>query len=235
MATASFANWRPYENFVQSGGEGPGMVDGRFVSGAFIGLFAGPPRLSSLGGIDAVDAAIESPAAGAQMVYPIGITQNFNISHNKQISRIFEVGSNRSYYISGRTVGQLGLSRILYHGPSILRVLYAYYQDSIPPTLVDPMLTPGPSVVNPHDVIIPPGYGNFYINLASDLFDQPIGLLVVIKDNSQATYGSFYLECCHLPNHTFATDAQGVIVQESVAIQFDQAVPISNSSITLVA
>lgn len=236
MSNASFAQWSPHHNYMQSGGSGPGMVDGQHISGAFIGLFAGPPRLSTIGGALSLGGAIASPAAGAQIVYPVGITQNFNISHNRQFSRIFELGSERSYFISGRTIGQLGLSRILYHGPSILRVLYAYYKDTLPNTVV-PALFPNrgaDAMPNPHDVKVPPGYENFYSNLASDLFGQPIGLLVVVKDNSLKTYGAFYLESCVIPNHTFATDAQGVIVQESVSMQFEQLVPIATRSIELI-
>ncbi len=238
-ATAAYSNWKPYENYMQSGGEGPGMVDGNFVSGAFMGIFAGPSRLASVGGTMSLTTKLSDNSTGVnQIVYPVGVTQNINLSHNRQFSRIFELGSDRSYFISGRTIGQLGLSRILYHGPSILRVLYAYYHDKLPPTLVPNMLgdaeTGTGSGSNPHDVIVPPGYENFYVNLASDLFTQPIGLLVMVKDNNQKTYGAFYLESCYLPNHTFATDAQGVIVQESVAVQFELCVPISLTSVSLI-
>jgi hypothetical protein len=236
MANASFSNWRPYENYVQTGGEGPGMVDGQFVSGAFVGLFAGPPRLATIGGRLSLGAALDSPAAGAQIVYPIGITQNFSIGQNRQISRIFELGSERSYFISGRSMGQVGLSRILYHGPSILRVLYAYYQDTLDPTIISPVFENIGAAANPNpkNVVLPPGYENFYINLASDLFQQPIGLLVIVKDSNQDTFGSFYLESCYIPNHSFATDAQNVIVQESVSLQFELAVPISSQTIELI-
>ena len=234
---ASYANWKPYENYVQSGGEGPGMVDGKFVSGAFMGIFAGPPRLFSVGGVVGLTTAISSgPAAASQIVYPVGVTQNMNLSHNRQFSRIFELGSERSYFISGRTIGQLGLSRILYHGPSILRVLYAYYQNLLPPTVVPYLFSNAAAgaMPNPHDVVVPPGHENFYINLASDLFSQPIGLLIMVKDTNLSTYGAFYLESCYIPNHTFATDAQGVIVQESVAVQFELCVPIALSAVALV-
>jgi hypothetical protein len=234
--TASFSNWKPYESYLQSGGSGPGMVDGQFISGAFMGVFAGPPRLASVGGALSLGAALSAPAAASQIVYPVGIVQNMNLSHNRQFSRIFELGSERSYFISGRTIGQLGLSRVLYHGPSILRTLYAYYQDVVPNTLV-PAVFPNVgagAMPNPHDVVIPPGYENFYVNLASDLFSQPIGLLFVIKDSNQDTYGAFYLESCYVPNHTFATDSQGVIVQESASVQFELAVPIATRSIELI-
>lgn len=236
---ASFANWNPYKNYVQSGGSGPGMVDGRFVTGAFTGLFAGPPRLANLGGADVLQAAVSAaPAAASQMVYPIGLTQSVNISHNRQFNRIFELGSERSYFISGRTMGQLALARVLYHGPSILRVLYAYYADIMPDVTVDPLIAGSAGVVgmsNPHDVIIPPGFNNFYINLASDLFSQPVGILMVVQDVNQMAYGACYFESCVIPNHTWATDAQGVIVQESVALQFETAVPIAMEAIAVIA
>lgn len=233
---ASYANWSPYTSYVQSGGEGPGLKDGLHLTGAMVGLFAGPPRLASIGGALSLGAALESPASASQIVYPVGITQSFNLSQNRQFSRIFELGSERSYFISGRTIGQVGLSRVLYHGPSILRVLYAYYQDLLPPTVVPAMFpnVGASSMPNPHDVVISPGYENFYCNLASDLFSQPIGLLVVVKDTNQDTYGAFYLEACVIPNATFATDAQGVVMQESVALQFELVVPIATRTLALV-
>jgi hypothetical protein len=234
---ASFANWNPYKNYLQSGGVGPGMVDGKFVTGAFTGIFAGPPRLATVGGALGLAAAITgSPEAAAQIVYPVGLTQNINLSHNRQFTKVYEMGTERAYFISGRTMGQLALNRILYHGPSLLRVLYAYYEDLIPETVVDAIFpnVGAASMPNPHDVIMPPGFENFYVNLASDLFSQPIGLLMIINDSNLDTYGALYLESCVIPNHTFATDANGVLVQESAAMQFELAVPIAVRTIELV-
>lgn len=231
---ADFSSWRPTTSYVQSGGAGPGMVDGKFISGAYMGLFAGPPRLASIGGGGLLAGAIQSSAGANQLVYPMGIVQNFNLSNNAQWSRIFELGSERSYWIRGRTVGQVGLGRVLYHGPSLLRVLYAYYQDASG-TEVDALFPFAGTIINNHDVVVPPGFENFYPNLASDLFSQPIGMLVVMRDNDEQTYAAFYLECCVIPNHGIATDAQGVVVQEQVGIQFEQLVPIAAQNIATVA
>ncbi len=232
---ASAATWQR-QNYMQSGGAGPGMKDGQFVSGGFMGLFAGPPRLASVGGAVTAGIAVEKPAAASQLVYPIGIVQNFNLSQNKQIARIFELGTDRSYFIPGRTVGQIGLGRVLYHGPSLLRVLYAYYQALIPATIVSSMFpnVGAASMVNPHDVIIPPGYENFYLNLASDLFDQPFGMLAVMRDSNQDTYGAFYAEACNVPNHSFGVDSQGVVIQEQVGIQYELLVPIATRQLKLI-
>jgi hypothetical protein len=227
----NFSDWAPYTNYVQSG-----MVDGAYANAGFTMLAAGPPRIANIGGAAAFAQSLSGQGAN-QIVYPIGIVQNFNLSHTRQFSRIFEIGSERSYFIGGRTVGQLGLARIYYHGASLLRTLYAYYSDLVPPTVVPPMFpnTGAQAQSNPHDVIIPPGYENIYINLASDLFAQPVGIMMYMRDVNQDALGAMYFEACYLPNHSWQTDSQGVLIQESVAVQFERAVPVAISALQLIS
>lgn len=231
--SGNFSDWSPYTNYVQSG-----MVDGQYVNAGQTLLAAGPPRLANIGGAAAFANAVSGNGCAAnQIVLPIGIVQNFNLSHNRQFSRIFEIGSERSYFISGRTVGQIGLGRVHYHGASLLRILYAYYQDLVPPTVV-PSMWPNSgsaSMSNPHDVVVPPGYENLFYNLASDLFTQPIGLMMYIRDVNQDTLGAGYFEACYVPNHSMATDSQGVLIQEQVALQFERMVPVAVSALTLIS
>jgi hypothetical protein len=231
--SGNFSDWSPYSGYVQAG-----LVDGQYANAGFTMIASGPPRLANIGGAAAFAGAVNGNGQAAnQIVFPVGIVQNFNLSHTRQFSRIFEIGSERSYFIGGRTVGQIGLGRIFYHGASLLRTLYAYYQDLVPPTLVPAMFpnAGAATMSNPHDVIIPPGYENIYVNLASDLFAQPIGLLMYIRDINQDTLGAVYFEACYLPNHNFATDAQGVLIQEQVAVQFERAVPVAVSALTLIS
>lgn len=228
----NFSDWAPYYNYVQGG-----MVDGNYVNGAFTLIAAGPPRLANIGGSAALGSAISGKGQKAnQIVYPVGILQNVSISHQKNFARIFELGSERSYFISGRTVGQMGLGRVYYHGPSLLRVLYAYYQDLVPPTIVKPIFdnAGAKAMSNPHDVFIPPGYENIYLNLASDLFGQPIGILVYMRDISLETLGAVYCESCFIPQHSWSTDAQGVLIQEQVSVQFERMVPVAVSAVSLI-
>lgn len=228
---AQLSEWRPYERYVQGG-----LVDGQFLSAAFTMLAAGPPRLANIGGANAAGATLSTNGAGKNWAMPIGVTQNINLSHNRAFARFWEIGSERSYFIAGRTTGQLSLSRIMYHGPSLLRMLYAYYQDLLPPTIV-PFVFPnaGPSTVaNPHNVKIPPGFENIFLNLASDLFSQPVGLLMYMRDSNEDTVGAIYMENCYVPSHTIATDAGGVVIQESAALQFERAVPVAVASLALI-
>lgn len=229
----NLSDWAPYTNYVQAG-----MVDGQYVNAGFMLLAAGPPRIANIGGAASFGQALSGNGQAAnQIVLPIGVLQSFNMGHNRQFSRIFEIGSERSYFISGRTVGQLGLGRVYYHGASLLRILYAYYRDDIGPTIIPSMWPNAGAAVqsNPHDVIIPPGYENLYFNLASDLFAQPIGILMYIRDINQDALGALYFEACYLPNHSLATDSQGVLLQENVSVQFERAVPVAISQLTLIS
>lgn len=126
---------------------------------------------------------------------------------------------------------------MLYNGPSLLRMMYAFYNDALPPTLV-PTFGIDPSVpanvANQHDVKIPPGFENIYLNLASDLFSQPCGLLVYIKDSNEQTLGAMYLEETYIPSHSIATDAQGVVIQEQVSLQPERVVPVAVASVALI-
>lgn len=224
-----FSDWNPLNHHVQGG-----LVDGRFVSGGLTMIAAGPPRLSQLGG----GASVATAGSGdSDIVYPIGAIQNINMSQNKTFMRVWELGSDRSYFIGGRTVGQLALSRVYYDGQSLLRVLFAYYQDLIGPVQV-PWVFPNVgamTMANPHDVIVPPGYENLFLNLASDLFNQSIGLLIYMRNSNLDTLGAMYLENCVLPNHTWTTDAQGTIVQETVAVQYERVVPVNVSAVSLIS
>jgi len=229
----NFSDWAPYTNYVQAG-----MVDGAYANAGYTMLAAGPPRLANIGGAAAISGAVSGNGQAAnQIVYPIGIVQNFNLSHSRNFSRIFEIGSERSYFVAGRTVGQIGLGRLYYHGASLLRILYAYYQDLIPPTMVPAMFpnAGAATMSNPHDVVIPAGYENIYLNLASDLFAQPIGMLMYIRDINLHTLGAIYFEACYLPNHSLGMDAQGVLIQESVSVQFERAVPVAVAALTLIS
>lgn len=226
------SEWKPYERYVQGG-----LTDGQYLSAAFTMIAAGPPRLANIGGAAGAAASLSDDGGAKDWALPIGVVQNVGLSHNRNFARFWEVGSERSYFISGRTTGQLQLSRIMYHGPSLLRMLYAYYQDLIPPTVV-PFVYANPgvaSVANPHDVKIPPGYENIFLNLASDLFSQPIGLMMYFRDSNEDTVGAIYMEGCYVPSHQIMTDAGGTVIQEAVSVQFERAVPVAVRGLALIS
>lgn len=221
------SSWAPYDRYVQGG-----FKDGQFANAAYTMLAAGPPRLSNLGGALALENALGA-GAGDTMAYPIGLVQNLSLSQNGQFMEIFELGSVRGFFLRGRNINQLNFSRVMYHGPSVLRMLYAYYED-FDKTVEAMFPNIGiQNVANQHDVVQSPGYENFYINLISDLFTQPVGLLIVLKDSNLQTIGTCYCEQAYVPQHTLATDSQGVMVQEQVAVQFERVVPVNAQDVRL--
>jgi len=226
-----YSTWNPYLSYVE-----PGKLDGRYTSGQFCLLSVGPPRLSAFGGSALLAGSIPtSPETVDQIVYPMGLVQNLNIGQTRNFSRVFELGGERSYMIPGRTAGQLGFGSVYYHGPSLLRRAYAYYQDLLGDVQVQAAFPNiGASTMpNPHDVVIPPGYENFFLNLASDLFSQPVGMMLVVKDSNLDMIGAVYFEAVVIPNFNWATDANGVIIQESVTCQYDRMLPIKVEAVPL--
>lgn len=233
QASTSLNEWRFFDRHVSSELQG-----GQFISAATILIAAGPPLLSDFasGGTDAdLDAASE-------IAFPIGIVENFGMSQNRQLQRMFEIGSKRSYFIPGRTIGSTSLGRVLFFGPSLLRVLYAHY-----PVTKNPQTLGDFNVLNKNverslgsrtpEVLDIPGFGSpdaepgqnadFWINLASDIFDHPFGLLIYLRDAQNDAYGGFYLEDTNLQAHQFNINASSVLVAEGVSAQFDKLIPVN--------
>ena len=242
---ASTDTWDYFNRNVQSG-----LVEGRYLNASFTMIAAGPPRLAAIGSKSEVSADPDDAAAALQsdIAYPIGVIQSFNLGQNTQVMRLFEIGSERSYFIRGRTMGQLGLGRIMYHGPSLLRVLYAYLGDGAQDAGQFDALYD--NAVNQYaDLNLPadggqtltkdayanmPGYDNLWLDLASDVFSQPIGLMIVMRDSNSDTVGAFYFEYCMITNHGFATDSGGTIMTENAAIMYERMIPIDIGGIPLI-
>lgn len=242
-ATTSIENWDFHNFHVQhelSGGE--------FVSAETTLVAAGPPRLTDLGSGAGTGVTAPGPTPPEDFAYPIGLLENVGLSQSKQLQRVFEIGSSRSYFIPGRVVGSVTLGRVLYHGPSLLKVLYAYYTQpngskfnflhrAKGTTITDGLgrIRPDPDALlldlaslqdSLHDVKMRPGFDDFYINLASDLFNQPCGLLFYFKNANDDTVGSVYLEECHLQGHQLSISSGSVLIMEGASMQFDRLVPV---------
>jgi hypothetical protein len=229
---ASLSEWNFFNRNVQGG-----LLEGRFMNAAFTLIAAGPPRLAAAG-----ITAEENDVELGNIAFPIGVIQSFNLGQNTQVMRLFEIGSERSYFIRGRTMGQIGIGRIMYHGPSLLRVLYAYLKSEAGPVQFESLydnsaqaqLNTSGAEGSKDQYELPPGYENLWIDLASDVFSQPIGLLVMMRDSNADTVGAFYLEYCHITNHGMATDAGGTILTENAAILYERVLPIDVRAVALI-
>lgn len=229
MATTSFSNWDFYNYHVQQD-----LIGGQFVSAESTLVAAGPPQVSQTGG---------GGTTGG--VYPIGLLESVGLQQSKQLQRIFEIGSSRSYFIPGRVIGSLSIGRTFYFGPSLMRVLYAYYKSNANSIVfgqspvdskktIDGIEVPDPEAVlldvvqesSLHTLRRSPGEDYFFIELASDLFNQPTGMAIYFKDQNFVSVGALYLEFCYVQGHQMSISSGSVLVMEGASLQYDRIVPV---------
>ena len=216
---ATFKNWDYFNKHVQSG-----LTEGQFINFGGCVLAAGPPYLTSMG---SADGSVDSDS-----VFLIGKIGNWSVGNNLMVVPIPETGSYRRYLVTGPADGQLQLSRTLYHGPSLLRALYAYYSapvesgGSIP---IESLVSDTSSNIrrNPKNRITDaPGYENFWPNLASEVFTQPVGILLFIQDSNRESYGACYFEQTQVVNHGFGGGPGSVVVAEQMSAMFGRCRPV---------
>lgn len=227
------SNWNFHSEHVQND-----FRNGQFASAESTLVAAGPPKLSQA----------SQGSGNTDTVYPIGLLENIGIQQSKQLQRIFEIGSSRSYFIPGRVVGSVNIGRVFYYGPSLLRVLYAYYiNDSnnvdvgneddgdVEVGSENQRQNPRKRLIAPnsliddtslHKVHVSPGDDYFFINLASDMFNQATGLAVYFKDSNSNLIGAMYMEDCMVQGHQMNVASGSVLIMEGASLQFDRLLPI---------
>lgn len=242
---ASFLNWKWASEHVQVE-----LQNGEYVSAESTLILAGPSRLSMI-------TAMAGDALSAQsQLYPIGLLQMMTVAQNRQVARLFEIGSKRSYFVPGRLFANYQINRILFYGPSLLRLLYAiaptytyghpfnFAAEGVAPA-AQSQLQPNAQYNSlfPDTVDLAPGYGasstqdnrDFYINLASELFNIPFGMCLLFKDARKRPYGAFYMEECMIEAHSMGVDSNNIVLAEGVNGQFDLLQPIQVHEITRAA
>ena len=213
---AGYSDWDFHNIHVMNG-----ATPGQFINAESTLVASGPATISGEGAAAAV-----VPVD----VFPIGLLETFGLQQSRQLQRIFEIGSSRSYFVPGRTIGNITLGRTFYYGPSLLRVLYANYALTLATGGALSSLATDADIAAEFVAHSVPGYDNFLINLASDLFAQPTGMAVYFKDTMNATYGGFYLENNYPQGHQMTVSSGSVLIMEGASMQYEMLVPLDISS-----
>lgn len=207
-------NW-DFRKFHMANDQG-GLNAGRFMTSEAVLMAAGPPRLADNG-----------TGSVATNVFPFALTDNVSISQNKLLQQLFEIGSRRSYFVSGRVTGSLAISRPMFNGPSLLRILAGSNgalglgnANGQAPGL----FTTGSDGIGtrPND-----DEGELWINMQSEVFDRPLGLYMYMIDQRKRPFGGMYVEEAMIQGHAFNLAAQGITVPENVSMMFDRIVPVA--------
>jgi hypothetical protein len=214
--SVNLESWEPKRYHVQQG-----ITGNKFVSAEGVLLAFGPPTLGGFGSA-AVEAATGPNFKTGAVVYPAGVVEAVSISQAKQLQRLFEIGSRRSYFIPGRTIGQVSITRTLFDGPSLMRAMYAYAETD----RISKLINSNAGNFTGDAVELDAGYGNLLSNLESDLFDRPMGVMIAIVSNEGIPYGSFYLQNAYINSHQLSISATSTLIAEGVTIQYDELKPL---------
>lgn len=252
--TTSIANWNRATKHVESA-----VRSGRYINAETSLIFAGPPRITDIGGINSNQTPSSqngvlatAGTAGRDALYPIGIVEQFGIQQAQTVQKMFEIGSRRSYQAAGRVQVMGSLGRVVINGPSLLRVCYAYYPNTIAlangktmqanDSVSSAALPSGSdtNIIFPQIYFEPGSFAGqdpestkphtFFMNLMSDLFANPFGIGVIFRDGRNVNYGAFYLEDCFITTHSLQISSSSTLVTEAINFQADAAVPMEFST-----
>lgn len=211
------------------------MMSGDFVGSHSCIVCATVPRWEMLSNTDN-EVTTGVGGDGANLAVPIGIVSDFTVQQQAQLQQLYEIGSKRKYtVVSGRTDGMMSIARAEYDGPSLLKMLYAFYPTEYV-KLFDKYPIENPPLISgdtnramfkeiPQDSA--PGLNDFWINMMSDIFTYPFGIMLVQKNSANNRDVSATLfENCYVQAHQMGISAGQVIIAESSTLTFDRVVPI---------
>lgn len=244
-----FTSWRWSSEHVQTE-----IENGEFLSAESTLILAGPPSLTKVNQnstvIGGAAANIGDVPNAETILFPIGLLAGFSMNQGRNIQSAYEIGSTRRYLVPEKIVSNLRLDRAKFFGPSLLRVLYAYYPQNRLGGSGTPLkgawangTTEGDKLPDLTNSV--PGYGepniasspnipvdqkenrDFWINLQSMVFRQPMGLCSYFKASNDKPYGAAYMEECLISQHTVNMGSNQVMILEGVTIEFDRVAPIN--------
>jgi hypothetical protein len=206
MARDNYNEWEFKESHVE-----PDVLNNNenFVSSESIVICAAP-------------AFVDETTVLATSLFPIGILESAAVVQNKQIQQLFEIGSRKPYMIPGRTRVQIGLSRVIFNGDSLLAAMY-YGAEEDAVTSDQDASEDSPGHLHIAETTAD---GSFYLNLASSFFNKPFGLALIIHDSEDDQTAMILIQNCMVQSHQMNIGANQTIVMENVNIIADSIQPI---------
>jgi hypothetical protein len=222
-SATTLSNWAPHSRPVQ------GFIkNGEYSISDTTLILAGPAQIDDVVGLDldtAQDTAQLSVPGTDNVFYPIGVVSRFIKSEGKQPIPILEIGSSIIQLIPTKATGALSLDKVLLDAPTLLRALNAIYSgDGEGVSFGSLMSTYDPSQTD-LSLNSDPGRDNYFLTLFSDLYNFPIGLLLILADQKRQMRSGLYFENALISGHTFSVDSGTNLILESARITYSRAIP----------
>lgn len=163
-------------------------------------------------------AVMPGTAGGAEDLYPIGVLEGASAQQQKQINQLFEIGSVDPFFIPGKTLIQLQLTRVVFNGDSLMAALYL--PDGEDSTGGPYVPDPGPESTD----------SRMYFNLASDLFNRGADIALVIADSDNDPLGTIIFRECMIQSHGLNIGANQTVVAESISLRSRRVESLSVTS-----
>lgn len=221
------------------------IASGKYVSGKTTLIAFGPPEFRMMSNSSAPNTTLDIVGnQGNEWIAPIpcGEVQGFSQQQQTQLIRLFEIGSERSVVVRGRTFGALQMNRVLYSGASLLKYLYLYYAVSdkgviggiVNTNRLEELLKRSNSSTATLEIDSDtwseenqPGQKNLYWTLNSTLFSIPVGIMLYLKDTLNRVYGAVYFENCYVSSTNASIDEASPIITEGVSIEFEKCLSLN--------
>lgn len=155
-------------------------------------------------------------AAGADEFKAIGVVQAYSWSEQRDVQRIFELGSDIPYVVPGRTIGGIQLQRIMINGDDIVNALYSGAKKS------EAGITPTTRADETADNT------NQTLNSLKDI-TMPIDILFVAfatNGNGDKKYSRVFKNC-HIESRQESIGAGQVILAENCSIIYETIVGVT--------
>ena len=171
-------------------------------------VMAGPPRMPD-------------PTKGAihDQLLAIGHLQSVSFSATKPTQPMMAIGSGRSFFVSGKAQGQVGIGRLFVNGRNILRVLHHNVRRS------------GLGVHKMDDRAALKMESQYYTNLDSELYLIPLGLGVLFRDKVHDLLGGFYIELSMITSYSISLNAGQSMIMEQTSLVYDRMLPFAEETV----
>lgn len=224
--TTGLHDWRYQDNHVER------ILENSVYSAAHPDdclVLVGPPRKNLLGATVAAGPGEATDSAGnieTNKLFAIGMLQQFSMNQSRGVSPMSAIGSGRHFFVSGKAPIQMSMARLLLNGKNLLRALAHNYGLLMGDGKAEELF-------NALDEKPAGRYDDgFMMNLDSELFMVPFGLMVVIRNKAHNQIGAFYVEVCLINTNGIQIVTGQPALMDNVSIIADRLRPIRMSEVS---